>query len=96
MADTDDHHDCSETLEELYSFLDGQLTDAKRAAIEQHLDDCPPCFEAYDFEAEIREYISQRCREQVPDDLKRRIAHALASETGGEAGDESRTGGAPA
>ncbi len=72
-----DHGDCSETLHELYHFLDGELTDEKRAQIQQHLEGCPPCFEAFDFEAEIKQYIAQKCRDRVPDQLRARIAEAI-------------------
>ena len=75
-----EHGDCSETLHELYHFLDGELTDAKRAHIQQHLEDCPPCYEAFDFEAEIKAYVADKCREKVPDDLRARIAEAIGHE----------------
>jgi mycothiol system anti-sigma-R factor len=71
--------DCSETLHELYHFLDGELTDDKRHRIRQHLEDCPPCFEAFDFEAEIKQYIAQKCRDRVPDELRDRIAAAITN-----------------
>ena len=74
------HGDCSETLHELYHFLDGELTEDKRAEIQQHLEDCPPCFEAYDFEAEIKQYVSQKCRDRMPDELRARIAEAIGHE----------------
>ena len=48
---------------------------------------CPPCFEAFDFEAEIKQYIAQKCRDRMPDELRARIADAI-----GHAGPE----GAPA
>jgi mycothiol system anti-sigma-R factor len=51
--------------------------------IQRHLDDCPPCYEAFDFEAELRIVIARKCTETVPDALKQRIADALAEETGG-------------
>lgn len=75
-----DHENCSETLHELYHFLDGELTDDKRAAIQEHLEDCPPCFEAFDFEAEIKAYIASKCREKSPDSLRARIAEAIGHE----------------
>lgn len=68
---------CDDALNELYSFLDGELTSEVRGQIEQHLDDCNPCIEAYDFEAELRIVISQKCRDTVPDDLRQRIADAI-------------------
>lgn len=68
---------CSETLQELYEYLAGELTDDKRQHIEQHLNDCSPCYEAFDFEAELRMVVRRRCAETVPDHLKARIARAL-------------------
>lgn len=69
--------DCTETLQELYEYLDGELTPDKRKHIEQHLNDCSPCYEAFDFEAELRMVVRRRCTETVPDQLRQRIARAL-------------------
>lgn len=69
--------DCAESLHELYTFLDGELTDDKRATIHQHLEDCSPCLEAFDFEAELRAVIARRCHDEVPESLRRRIAESL-------------------
>jgi mycothiol system anti-sigma-R factor len=74
-------HDCNETLRELYLYLDGQLTEDDRVHIQQHLDDCSPCLEAYDFEAELRLVVRSRCVEQVPESLRDRIAKALERES---------------
>ena len=71
--------DCGEALQELYSFLDGQLTPDRRQSIGAHLDHCHDCLEAYDFEAELKQVIAQRCRDEVPPDLRARIARALES-----------------
>jgi mycothiol system anti-sigma-R factor len=70
--------DCNEVLHEIYSFLDGELTVESRSVIAAHLDGCTDCLEVYDFEAELRHVISLRCREQVPERLRRRIAELLA------------------
>lgn len=69
---------CDEALHEIYQFLDGELTPEKRSLIARHLDDCPPCGEAYDFEAELRNVISQKCRDTVPESLRQRIADAIS------------------
>ena len=73
--------DCNDTLRELYQYLDGQLSDDDRAHIEHHLDDCSPCLEAFDFEAELRLVIRHRCVDQVPDELRQRIARAIEAES---------------
>lgn len=75
-----DRVDCSEAVERLYWFLDGELTVERRALIQQHLDDCHDCIEAYEFEAELRMAISRGCKEAVPDSLRQRVARAIAQE----------------
>ena len=52
-----DHGNCDEALHELYTFLDGELTDDRRTRIRTHLDDCSPCLEVFDFEAELERFI---------------------------------------
>ena len=68
---------CSDVLGQLYRFLDGELDDRTRVRITAHLDDCSPCLEAFDFEADLRRVIANRCRDQVPDDLRARILGAI-------------------
>jgi mycothiol system anti-sigma-R factor len=69
--------DCNETIERLYTYLDGELTDERRIEIKRHLDDCPPCLHAFDFEAELRQVIADRCKDRVPESLRQRIHEAL-------------------
>jgi mycothiol system anti-sigma-R factor len=73
-------HRCDDAVYELYTFLDGELTDDRRSEIRHHLDDCPPCFEQFDFEAELRQVIASKCKDSVPDELRRRIARELGLE----------------
>ncbi len=74
--------DCDDAVHRLYHFLDGELDDHKRAEIKRHLDDCLPCLEAFDFEAELRMVIRRKCREQVPEELLAKIRRALEAEAG--------------
>lgn len=69
--------DCDEAVEELYGYLDGELTDERRTLISRHLDECGPCLVAFDFEVELRHVIAARCRDEVPEALKLRVANAL-------------------
>ena len=72
--------DCSDSIERLYSYLDGELTDERRAEIKRHLDECPPCGQAFDFEAELRVVIASRCKDRVPDALRQRVLAILVEE----------------
>lgn len=71
--------DCEDALHELYDFLDGELTEERRTAIQRHLDGCQPCAEPYDFEAELRMVVRRKCREQVPESLRLKVREALAA-----------------
>ena len=71
------HDNCFEAVEQLYTYLDGELTYERRVVIAQHLADCPPCGDAFDFESELRIVIAQRCRERVPEGLRARVYEAL-------------------
>jgi len=70
--------DCTETVAWLYEFLDGELTEERRIAVENHLNFCPPCGSVVSFEFELRRVIADRCRDHVPDQLRERIQAALA------------------
>jgi mycothiol system anti-sigma-R factor len=72
--------DCENSLHALYGYLDGELTDDRRAVIQHHLDECQPCAEPYDFEAELRLVIRRKCSEQVPDRLMAKVRDALQRE----------------
>jgi mycothiol system anti-sigma-R factor len=69
--------DCTETHLRVYEYLDGELTVWKRLAITRHLDECPPCGEAFTFEVDLRRVVVSKCAEDVPAELKERIARAL-------------------
>jgi anti-sigma factor (TIGR02949 family) len=75
-----DAGDCSDALLELYEYLDGELTASRRADIAQHLTACGECFEAFDFQAELKQVIAHKCREEVPEALKARVADLLEGE----------------
>ena len=69
--------DCTAMLARLYNFLDGELTDDRRTKIQRHLDGCPSCFSAFDFEAELRIVVQARAQTAVPPELVARIRSSL-------------------
>jgi mycothiol system anti-sigma-R factor len=84
MADSDP--DCNEAIHTLYEFLDGELTLQRRSEIQAHLEACLPCFQAYDFEAELRLMISRKCRDTAPPALHDRVSDALRQMSQGQGG----------
>lgn len=77
---------CEDALRELYQYLDGALTTERRTIISAHIEACSPCLDVFDFEAELRQVIAMRCREEVPETLRIRvleIIQTLATEPDG-------------
>ena len=72
---------CEEAVHELYTYLDGELTEVRREEIRIHLDYCGPCGGAAEFEAELRRVIANRCKDRVPESLIRRVAEAIEEES---------------
>ena len=72
--------DCDRAVRELYSFMDGELTESLRVAFEAHLNACGSCVEIVTFEAELRKVIANRCQDRVPEELRLRIAAAISRE----------------
>src|ERR1700677_3710971 len=72
---------CDEAVHQLYHYLDGELTDERRAQIADHLNYCSPCGGAVEFEAELRLVIANRCKDHVPESLMHRIAEAIDEES---------------
>jgi anti-sigma factor (TIGR02949 family) len=70
--------DCDDLLQELSDYLHGDLSADRKAALHEHLEDCPPCFETADFQEQLRRLIAKRCCEQVPEGLRLRIEVLLA------------------
>lgn len=73
--------DCVEAVHELYSYLDGELTEVRREEIRIHLDWCGPCGGAAHFEEELRRVIADRCKDRVPQSLMERVAAAINEES---------------
>jgi anti-sigma factor (TIGR02949 family) len=65
---------CQQCEELLQPFLDRELTDAERWQAEAHLDDCQYCRKRYKFEESLRRYVRQVWMEDMPPELKERLA----------------------
>jgi mycothiol system anti-sigma-R factor len=73
--------DCNDTLREMEAFLDGELTDDATATLRGHLDGCPDCLQAFDFQAELKAVISEKCRrDEMPPGLLARIERCLQAD----------------
>ncbi len=77
--------DCSSTLHELNSFLDDELSDDLRHSIRHHLDGCPDCLSAFDFHAELKITIRDKClSEEMPPGLLAKIERCFSTDFDGD------------
>jgi anti-sigma factor (TIGR02949 family) len=72
--------DCDDLLHELNDLLHGDLDAERKAKLHAHLEECPPCLETADFQAQLRQIVAKRCCESVPESLQARIASMLQVE----------------
>ena len=81
------NHNCDDSLESLYLYLDSELDKANTASIRSHLEVCSDCFGSFDFEQRLREVVHNRLQERVPDDLLNRIKAAIHEAPSGFSGE---------
>ena len=65
---------CDKCEKMLQPYLDRELTDAERAEAEQHLAACDYCRRRYRFEENLRQFVRQAASEQMPPELKAKLA----------------------
>ena len=65
---------CSKCEEVLQPFLDRELSEEEHAEAEAHLDACSYCRKRYRFEEKLRMYVRQACTEEMPPELKAKLA----------------------
>ena len=74
-------HNCDDALEKMYLYMDGELTTETAEVIRVHLNDCPPCFDAFHFEERLKLVVRTRLQEDVPSELMIRLKSIIRSES---------------
>ena len=65
---------CDQCEELLQPFLDRELNEDERALAEEHLGLCEYCRKRYRFEEKLRMFVRQAASEEMPPELKTRLA----------------------
>ena len=70
--------DCSQVIEQVYLYLDGEIDDDGRAKVRQHLDECAPCLRKFGLEQDVKALVARCCGGDVaPDGLRERLVVRL-------------------
>ncbi len=74
--------ECAEVLAEVWSLLDGECDAETKSKLQQHLDDCPPCFQFYGLEERMKLLVSNKCQgERAPEGLRERLRVEISRTT---------------
>ena len=65
---------CDKCEEVMQPYLTRTLDDEERAEAEAHLDGCGYCRKRYRFEESLRQYVRRVCSEEIPPELKQKLA----------------------
>ncbi len=77
--------DCEQTLRELQTYLDRELSDEVLLSVNAHLHQCTDCLQAFDFHAELRLVVRQKCSaDELPADLVARIERCFDEDFDGD------------
>ena len=70
--------DCTEAIDKLYAYLDGELVDVDAVSkLEHHLEHCHSCFTRSQVESAITGKMKDAGRNQTPDTLKNRLREMI-------------------
>ena len=70
---------CDKCEEVMQPYLDRTLDDDERAEAEAHLDSCGYCRKRYRFEESLRQFVRRVCSEEMPPELKQKLASLRTS-----------------
>ena len=68
---------CTEAVERLWAYLDGELTAEDKAALEEHLSFCRICCGEVEFAQELRGFLARSGGGELPDAVRVRLLTTL-------------------
>ena len=68
---------CSEVLEKVYLYLDGEAEADDHDHVRIHLDECAPCLRQYGLEQAVKALVARCCSDPAPVDLRERVLHRI-------------------
>ena len=73
---------CDAYISQLYTYLDGELSDHECAQLQAHLEDCPPCLQEYERDAILKALVRRSCTSEIaPATLRAQILTQITTVT---------------
>lgn len=76
---TEKQIDCEQALKQILVYVDRELGESERAAMERHLRTCKSCFSRMDFERRLKEKVGSLRDDEVTSNVSERIKGLLKS-----------------
>ncbi len=65
---------CSEVLDQVYVYLDGEIGPDECAKIREHLDECGPCLRQYGLDQAVKALVARSCGcDLAPEELRAKV-----------------------
>jgi mycothiol system anti-sigma-R factor len=65
---------CTDVLDQVYAYLDGELGEPNYHKIREHLDECGPCLREFGLEEAVKQLVHRCCgRDDVPTGLRAKV-----------------------
>lgn len=65
---------CSEVLEQVYAYIDNEMSEADCEHIREHLEECGPCLREYGLEEAVKKLVAKHCGcDPAPADLRGKV-----------------------
>lgn len=65
---------CTDVLEQVYGYLDGEIAPEDCERIRQHLDECEPCLRQYGLDKAVKALVARSCGcDHAPDELRGKV-----------------------
>lgn len=69
--------DCNQAVRQLWNYLEGELAEEDRHAVEEHLDLCKRCCGEAEFASELRKMLHSQDGPDLSNDAKARLTEFL-------------------
>ena len=69
---------CSDAIKQLWDYLEGEVGEPERAALEEHLKACRTCCGDLEFSGELDSFLASRADIDLPADVHDRLVSFLA------------------
>ncbi|MGZ4591027.1 MAG: mycothiol system anti-sigma-R factor [Actinomycetes bacterium] len=64
---------CSEVLDKVYEYIDGEIDGVRAHEIKHHLDECGPCLREFGLEEAVKSLVKRSCHDQAPAELRAKV-----------------------